>query len=462
MTSQERAVLAGKYRLRELLGEGGMAVVHAAVNLSTERPVAIKRLRDAFAADLGMVQRFEREARAAGRIQSPHVVAILDIDRDEDGAPFIVMERLYGESLDARLARAKRLSIAELAPIARQLLAGIGAAHAAGVIHRDLKPGNVFLETIADQPERVKIVDFGISKIHGDGSKDDTESGHALGTFSHMAPEQIRKGTPPTPLSDLWAIGVVVHRALTGKNPFDADDPLAMLAAILEQPPPPLLGLVPDDRAARAFQPFLDRALAKDLALRYASADAMRAGLEEAIARYDASYAARAADERGRPRSLVPAALASILVAAGAGAWLGHIGSAGAPRAPEGVAVSVDPAGAEVLVDGAPVDPSRVPPGAPVARVRADGFEERDVTLPRAGQVFVRLAPAAPASEPPAPSELSGPAAIELPDDTGTDIELPDRAVLRPAPPRQGAARAGGPLRSSSKGTLHPIARPPY
>jgi len=459
MTGSERTVLCGKYRIRELLGEGGMAVVHAAVNLSTERPVAIKRLRQAFAADAGMVQRFEREARAAGRIQSPHVVAILDIDRDEDGVPFIVMERLAGESLDARLTRAKRLSIAELAPIMRQLLAGIGAAHAAGVIHRDLKPGNVFLEKLHDQSgqgERVKILDFGISKIRGDGVKDETETGYALGTFSHMAPEQIRK-TPPTPLSDLWALGVVVFRALTGRNPFDADDPLAMLAAILEQQAPPLCDLVPDERAARAFQPFVDGALAKRLGDRYASAEAMRTALEKAIVAYHdpSEDGAASGASRGRSRgpALVPAALA-LVAAASAGAWLGHDRAANAASAPAGVSLSVDPPNAEVLVDGSPVDPAHLPAGAVTARVQAPGFDARDVALPAAGAVLVRLAPS-----PPAPAA----AAIELSDEPAA-IELPaDRTGLpAAAPPRGQAPRAAG-ARSSSKSTVpRAIARPPY
>jgi serine/threonine-protein kinase len=192
MRGADAPLLRGKYRVLEPLGEGGMAYVLAGVHALTERPVAIKRLRPEYASQPVMVERFRREARAAGRIASPHVVEVIDIDDDQDG-PFLVMERLLGESLEKRLARGGRMPIHEVVEIGSQVLAGIAAAHAAGVVHRDLKPGNVFFERAADGREVVKILDFGISKIRGDVS-DLTTRGDTLGTPSHMAPEQIRHG----------------------------------------------------------------------------------------------------------------------------------------------------------------------------------------------------------------------------------------------------------------------------
>lgn len=269
----DKPSIRGKYEVGEVVGSGGMAVVFAAVNTSTERPVAIKQLRARYATVPKMVARFEREARAAGRIQSKHVVQILDVDHDDFGAPVIVMERLTGESLAERLARRQRLGPEEAIHITQQVLAGVGAAHDAGVVHRDLKAGNVFLAHEGREPEIVKILDFGISKIRDDDHEPLTRVGEALGTFSHMAPEQIRKGHTVTGRADLWSVGVVLYAMLSGHMPFEADDSISLLSRILEEPHTPLAqrSEVPSI-VAELFDPLINRALAKRPSDRFASA----------------------------------------------------------------------------------------------------------------------------------------------------------------------------------------------
>jgi serine/threonine-protein kinase len=376
------------------------------------------------------------------------------------------MERLLGESLAQRLARSDRMPTAEVVAIGKQLLDGIAAAHRAGVVHRDLKPGNVFFESTgsaADTNEVVKILDFGISKIHGDLAEL-TRTGETLGTFSHMAPEQIRHGGKALPQSDLWSIGIVLYRCLVGKNPFWAEDPLSMLAKILEHPPTQLAAVGGmDPPVVRAFQPFFDRALAKDLRQRFASAEEMRAALELAGAAAEGRVAPAESRERearagsGRPAVVGVAAFVAALSGAIAG-----VASAG--RSPRTVALEVEPPDAIVRVDGRVVeDISRVAVGAR-ASIDAPGREARDVSLPtRAGaRLFVRLAPAAE----PAPETTN----IEIFDAPATDAHhsppTPSAARAARGNAARGAPAAARPPKASPKAPQEDapqaIERPPY
>ena len=203
MRSVTPTLIAGRYEVGELLGRGGMAEVYAGIDLRLSRPVAIKLLQEAMAARDDIRLRFEAEARAAAAILQPHAVAVYDTGEHE-GVPYIVMERLPGDTLADRIATGPVLSEAEARAFGRQVLGALDAAHHAGMVHRDVKPGNILLTAEGS----AKIADFGIAKsleLSAAGA-DLTGTGQLLGTPAYLAPEQLG-GDPASPLSDLYALG---------------------------------------------------------------------------------------------------------------------------------------------------------------------------------------------------------------------------------------------------------------
>ena len=185
-------ILDGKYRILRKLGEGGMGAVYAGEHLRVEKVVAIKLLHAAASAVAEMADRFDKEARAAGKIGNEHIVEVFDLGMTPAGERYIVMEYLDGESLRARLARQKRMSVPEISGLVLQLLEGLAAAHEAGVVHRDLKPDNIFLSRAhRGFVDFVKILDFGISKFsESEGAQ--TKTGTVLGSPNYMSPEHLR------------------------------------------------------------------------------------------------------------------------------------------------------------------------------------------------------------------------------------------------------------------------------
>jgi serine/threonine protein kinase len=223
----------GRYSLDELLGEGGMGAVFAATNDVTGRAVAIKWMLPAMARSAEAVARFLAEARATARIEHPNVIQVLDVGQDGP-APFLVMERLRGESLGERLERVGRLSVSETLAIMIPACRGIAEAHAEGIIHRDLKPDNIFLCQGKDGSKRPpKVLDFGISKLYEEGSANKlTQTGAIMGTPLYMSPEQISARLDPDPSFDIYAVGVVLYECLAGQPPFDGDSLFALLQKI--------------------------------------------------------------------------------------------------------------------------------------------------------------------------------------------------------------------------------------
>jgi serine/threonine-protein kinase len=225
-------LLGGRYELAEMLGRGGMGEVRAARDLRLGRSVAVKMLRPGLAGRPEVRRRFEAEARAAARLTHPHVVAVHDVG-EEDGVPFIVMERVSGPGLEQEMA-AGPMDPARAREVGAGILAALGAAHAAGIVHRDVKPANVLLAADGS----VKVADFGIAKAldnpAGEGSTaelDLTGDGQLIGTVAYMAPERV-DGIPASVQSDLYSVGVILYEALAGTKPFEADTPMSLCWAV--------------------------------------------------------------------------------------------------------------------------------------------------------------------------------------------------------------------------------------
>jgi serine/threonine-protein kinase len=236
-------LLGGRYALGELLGRGGMGEVRAADDLRLGRQVAVKLLRPELADQATVRRRFEGEGRAAARLCHPNVAAVYDVG-EHDGTPFLVMERVHGPGLDQELA-AGPMSAARARRIFSEVLAALGAAHSAGLVHRDVKPANVLLA--AD--DTVKVVDFGIAKAldaheDGHGGIDATHTGQIVGTVAYMAPELVT-GEPASVQSDLYSVGVMLYEALSGARPHLGDTPVRLARTIVHTQPNPLAAARP-------------------------------------------------------------------------------------------------------------------------------------------------------------------------------------------------------------------------
>jgi serine/threonine-protein kinase len=237
-----------------------MGRLYEAEHTRIGRRFAIKVLHESHADKPDAVRRFEREARALSRIRSEHVLDIVDVLRTPDGRMAIVTTLLEGEDLQRRLERVGRLSSNEAITLAEQLCRGLAAAHAAAVVHRDLKPSNLFLEPTADGRTTLKILDFGVAKL---ASEDDmTRTGVVLGTPAYMAPEQARGSSLADPRSDVYGIGAVLYRMVTGHMPYEGAEPGATLAMVLAEAPPPPRTLAND--IPLAVEVVIQQAMARD------------------------------------------------------------------------------------------------------------------------------------------------------------------------------------------------------
>jgi serine/threonine-protein kinase len=266
--------VGGLYKVRRLIGQGGMGEVYAADGRGGQK-VALKVLHDRAAQDPDLVARFQREAEIASRVKSPHVAAILGAGKDRDGRLWIAFERLVGEGLDERLRREQYLSFADVAPIVEDALQGLGAAHKAGVVHRDIKPANLFIEKRDTGEERTRILDFGVSKFRPRGGRRSEPSLTAfdatLGSFAYMAPEQVRGSARVDERADLYALGAVAFRALTGRLPFEGTNALTLIALKLDREPPSLASTTGDEWPA-SIERFLAKIMARDRDKRFSSA----------------------------------------------------------------------------------------------------------------------------------------------------------------------------------------------
>jgi serine/threonine-protein kinase len=238
---QPGTVLRDKYQLVATIGRGGMGEVFHAVHLPSGTDVAVKVVNRDIVDDT-MMARLEREAAAATRIASPYVPRLLDIDRLETRELFLVMELLQGETLSERLKRGGVLSWEEVFHIGDNVLRGLIDAHEAGVVHRDLKPGNIFIEHLDDGMARARILDFGVCKLDEQDTKKLTITGESVGTIAYMAPEQIRGASKVDERADLYSFAMIVYEAVCGRIPYEAQGQMALLATKLERAARPLKG----------------------------------------------------------------------------------------------------------------------------------------------------------------------------------------------------------------------------
>jgi eukaryotic-like serine/threonine-protein kinase len=269
LTLEPGVVIGAKYRLDRALSRGGMGSVWVGSHLLLDVRVAVKFIDGRFTASPDARARFEREAKACARLKSPHIVQVHDYGV-EDGTPFLVMELLEGEDLGARLRKAGRLSLADASSFATQIARALRTAHEAGIVHRDLKPGNVFLWRHQDE-DVVKLLDFGIGKTIGEArTVEDTLPGAVLGSPRYMSPEQARAQQDIDGRSDLWALGVILYRAVTGRLPFHTAQGADLLVAICADPIPVPSQVAPD--LEPDVDRFFARALARDRGQRFQTA----------------------------------------------------------------------------------------------------------------------------------------------------------------------------------------------
>jgi eukaryotic-like serine/threonine-protein kinase len=420
---QSGRILGGRYRLGERLGQGGWGSVYAAVQVDLGRPVAVKVLHTSVALSSEALARFEREARSAAALGHPNIAQVTDFAANPNEPPFLVMELLTGGTLGAAMRSQQRLSPTRVAWIAYQILAGLDVAHRAGIVHRDIKPDNVFLVAMPGVEDFVKLLDFGIAKLSGDSAASQhlTATGAMLGSPAFMAPEQVRSNDLDHRV-DLYAVGATMYLALSGRMPFDAPTIHGLLLAITEQPAAPLRTLDPSlDPALAAV---VERAMNKDPNGRYASAADMRAALEPWLG----GTAAHASSTANAPRMISPASIATGGAMPPATAAMPSMAMSGPPlgTSPPGTA-AMPPMGSAPATAVSPYAPS------PMAAFSAPPAPTYGSSPPAA----YAAPPAAPYNAPtPAPYGAPAPAMAPAP------YGMPAPAMA-PAPAKSGGAIIG-------------------
>jgi serine/threonine-protein kinase len=240
-------VIAGKYAIVRVIGEGGMGVVFEATHLRLRQRVAVKMLLPEMLAHDIIVTRFEREARASGQLRNRHAVRVMDVDVTPEGVPYMVMEYLEGHDLQTELDRRGKLPYAEAVDIVLQACSAMIAAHQIGIVHRDLKPANLFLaqESDAHEGSVLKVLDFGISKVQAEGDAKLTVADSVIGTAMYMSPEQVRSSESVDARSDIWSLGIILFELLSGRPPW-IGSPTQLAAAVVSEDAPDVRTLSPD------------------------------------------------------------------------------------------------------------------------------------------------------------------------------------------------------------------------
>jgi len=435
MGLQPGELIDEKYRIVRLIGEGGMGAVYEGENTRIHRRVAIKVLHPSVSEMPDVVARFEREAQAAGRIGSEHIVEVLDLGNLRSGARYMVMEFMDGDSLSARIRQRGSMLPSDLYPVARQLLEALSAAHGAGIVHRDLKPDNVFLlRSRRGQPDFVKLLDFGISKFSGSGpgALSMTRTGVVMGTPYYMAPEQAKGARDIDHRVDVYAAGVILYEALAGRVPFLADTFNELLFKIVLEKPEPLAAVAPHVDAMLAG--IVERAMARDPNDRFQTAEQLRDALDAWAGQHLGPRPPLGSVPLIAPVEPVPAQpglpppVGSHVLGSTPGSWAGASAVNAAPPAPKpaspvalfvglGVAVLLlGGGGAALLLRGSPTpaaasgqvsapSPSinASPPSEPVAPASAEPKPAATASTAPAPSASTTPAPSAPTTPAPAP-----------------------------------------------------------
>jgi serine/threonine-protein kinase len=391
--------LVERYQLTRKIGEGGMGAVYEARHVGLDKPMAVKVLRDKYLDRPNVAQRLVQEARLASAIRHQHIIDITDSGTTSDGRTFVVMELLDGESLGELLRREGALPEARAIRIAQQVAGALGAAHARGIVHRDVKPENVFL--VKGQNDFVKVVDFGISTTVRDAREDAAEgpgrltsTGMVLGTPFYMSPEQGRGDDQIDHRIDVYALGVILYECLTGEVPFRGGNYLGIISRVLNHEATRPRALRPELRISEQVERVTLKAMAKSRDERYPSMEAFAADLERVLLGEGVeappppelpSAAAGAAS-----RAWIFAAAAMVTLGAGALIWAGRAGRSVSP--PTSHSAPATASGSTSTSASAPAPPSQVvitvettPPGAEVRQGdRVFGLAPRTLSLPRA------------------------------------------------------------------------------
>jgi eukaryotic-like serine/threonine-protein kinase len=274
-------VLAGRYKLVRVIGEGGMGLVYEARHIGIEKRFAVKVLADELVGQPIQVERFIREAKTASRIENEHIVEISDFGVTPTGSVFFAMEYLDGEDLGMTIRREGAMPWPRVRHIMLQICAALGAAHAQGVVHRDMKPQNCFRMARRADPDFIKVFDFGIAKLLGEDHKQGaklTRTGQIFGTPEYMSPEQV-KGAEADSRMDIYAAGVILFELLTGRTPFEGGAPLEVLSRHLAEPVPEVSGLRKNLNTPKEVSAVVAKSLAKDVTARYQTAAELAAAI---------------------------------------------------------------------------------------------------------------------------------------------------------------------------------------
>ena len=320
-------VFGSRYRLEEPIGRGGMSIVYRAVCLRTKATVALKIMTGSYGQDDKKTQRFEQEAQASARLNHPGIIEVSDYGRSGDGLLFIAMELLRGETLGRKLRKGGPQAVGDACRLMQKTCEALSVAHEQGVIHRDLKPDNIYLlDTASGEPfEHIKLLDFGIAKVAGSGDVETlTETGFICGTPLYISPEQAL-GMTLDGRSDLYAVGVLLFELLTGKPPFHAETPIALVMKHIHNEPPAIEQVNPSARVPPALDALIRSLLSKDREERPASALVVSQQLAEMAYEYRAIPAAFPVDAPHRREvslpAMTPSGLELLPIQLGAGAF---------------------------------------------------------------------------------------------------------------------------------------------
>jgi serine/threonine-protein kinase len=434
-------LVADRYRLGRLVARGGMGAVYEAQHTFLARRVAIKLLAGDFRRP-GALQRFEREAKAAGALESEHIAAVVDYGVVANGEPFLVMEYVEGEDLAHLLERARVLPAVRAVNLAIDVCRGLAVAHEKGIVHRDLKPSNVMVARRSDNTDLAKILDFGVAKLPGEPTS--TSPGALLGTASYMPPEQARDPKTVDARADLYSVGVMLYEMLTGERPHPGDTPSLVVYHLLHERAVPLRERRPD--LPEALAEVVEKAMAHDADARFTSAtellralapfagerraaedgrreaDVSRASLASAVTATSAEAApfARGAPPEPKPGRRVTgagaaaAAVAAILVAWTAyAAWRPAPHGAAGPQAQEAPSASAAAPPPSAMIAAAPPAPEAPPavteaPAPPASSAQA--ISARPPPAPNAPNAPTAPPSAAASARPAAPAGSAAPA----------------------------------------------------